>query len=222
MTAGLFPVPSKRFIPKVYQDDPDVDVLTDEIDKQLIDWYNDIIRIKRYYRPDECPTQFLPELGALLEAGILASDTEFIQRIKIANAVAVHKKRTLFNASVKPILDALTGFDSEIVNFRDNDQWVLTGDGATPLTAFWGVLGANDIDITFGIQLSGGTLDQGSAGFIFIDLHVGVDTAQFTESEIEDIVLQIEDEQTPAYMIVILGYRNSTGQFVIYDGGIIQ
>lgn len=222
MKAGLFPVPSKRFIPKVYEGDSDVDVLTDEIDSQLIDWYNDIINIKRYYRADETPDQFIPELGALLEAGIKAGDDVTTQRIKVATAVENHRKRTLFNAAVKPILDDLTGFDSDIVNFRDNDQWILTGDGNTPPTAFWGVLGANDTDTTFGLQLSGSLIDQGSAGIIFIDLHVGVDTAQFTQSEIEDIVDVIEDEQTPAYMVVILGFIDSTGKFIFYDGGIIS
>ena len=71
-------------------------------------------------------------------------------------------------------------------------------------------------------MLKGGVIGFGMAGVVFIDLHEGVDTAQFTADEIQEIVNQVDGVQTPAYEVVVLGYFNSSGQYIIYENGIIQ
>lgn len=222
MNTSLLPIPFKiHAIPKHYHKDPQTDALSNKADDNLQEWRDDIIGVKKYYREDECPVTLLDELDFLLEAGFQPSDSETTKRQKIRNAILSHKRRSTFNNGLKPLLDSITGFDAEIIDSVNESDWILTGDGNTPLNAFWGVVGVDDLSTDYGVLLNGGSIGIGQAGVVFIDLHQGIDTAQFTQVEIEAIAFQIAD-QIPAYEIIVLGYFDSSGSFIIYDGGIIQ
>jgi len=219
---GIYPKPVIDFIPKIFRNDKLAIKLADKLESIICELEADIRQKENHNRADEIIAGLLDEIGFILSAGLKNQDTELAKRRKIRDAVPGHKNRSTFDKGLKPLLDTLTGFDSVILDFKFNGQWVVTGDGNTPTSAFWSVVGGDGVNDDFGIFIGGGLLDQGVAGIIFINLHDGITTAQFTESEILAIVDEVEGEQDTAFFVIILGYIDGAGEFVTYDGGIIQ
>jgi len=219
----MLPIPFKDFIPKIFRKDPKADSLANKADDHLKEWRKDIFDLLRLIRPDEIPSQYLPELGFLLEAGIKNDDSDKLKRQKIRDAVKGHRFRGTFNLDVKLRLDAITGYSSRILDEDEeeiwgSDDWIMLSDGgATDSlvgTKYWGALGVDGIDDKLGIALTGGDEVWVKVN-VYIDLHEGVTTPVLTQDIIDKCVLEMQDV-APAYFNVYLGYVDSLDRFQLY------
>lgn len=205
-------------IPEIYKriQQDSLDALVTKADEHITDWENDVKQIAWLLDPVRAPTKFLNELGNLVNAGILAGDSDSVKRSKIATAVESHRHRGSFVFDAKPKIDAIAGGDSSIYMVIGTDEWIIVGDGSTPTAFYWAALGVDDVDADLGITISGQEeTDLTIAGNIAID----IDNSGLTADEVEQIKLALADV-VPAYYQVLIGYV-SAGMFVIYPNGII-
>ena len=120
------------------------------------------------------------------------------------------------------MIDNITGLDAVLLKVVGNDDWIITGDGLTPSTFFWGTMGADGIDDELGLSLVGEGTEIEIQGNIFINAHDGITVATLTAAQVDQIVSELENEVAPAYFIINIGYIDTTGAFVTYAGGIIK
>ena len=129
----------------------------------------------------------------------------------------VARIRRILDEEVRPAV-ARDGGDLE----PGEDDWILVGDGLTPAAFYWAALGVDNIDLDLGIALIGEGTEVEVAGNIFINAHDGITVATLTADQVTQIVQELQDDVVPAYYIVNIGYVNTSGQFIIYSGGIIS
>ena len=205
------PIPFDEHIPKLYLKDGKRTALGNKADSHLEAWQKDVLDIETFKDASRCPSGFLEELGYLLSAGIVLGDDERRKREKILEAIEGHKNRGLWIADAKPRIDGIAGGDSQIIKSVGVDDWILVGDGTTPVTHYWATLGVDGIDDDLGLFLIGAMTEVGVAGNIYID----VDNDSLTQAEIDQIVFELTDI-VPAYFRVYLGYIDGTGAWVDY------
>ena len=212
----MLPTPFEKFIPKIYRRDSGLVAMSDKADTHISDWKADILRIASFIDPARIPNNLLVEVGDMLSAGIGAEDSDRIKREKIVNAVVGHKQRGLWVEDVKPKVDAVAGGDAQLFPVVGQDDFILVGDGNTPSTHFWSILGGDGAATDYGIRLVGEGEENVLKGVILID----VDNSLLFAAEVDQIRLTIEDS-VPAYYIVKLGYIES-GLFIEYIEGQID
>lgn len=155
--------------------------------------------------------RFIDELAYLVGANIIDSDTERTKRIKTMTAIQGHKRRGSFADDAKPKIDAVAGGDSEILKSSGGSEWILVGDGGTPVDYYWASIGADGIDDGYGLDLMGAGDEVEVAGNIYIN----VDNDSLSLDDQELIRLSLLD-LVPAYCYVHIGYINGTDQFHEY------
>jgi hypothetical protein len=207
------PIPFKRYIPRLYWDDPNSDILADKADAHLEEWKLDICRLSWLYQPERCPSELLNELGAWMNAGIAPGDSDDSKRKKILTAVQGHKRRGSWTQDVKPKIDTVAGGDSSLLSSPSNNgDWILLGGTEYPETYYWATMAGDGTDDSLGLVLIGSALELGVAGNIYID----VDNASLTPAEVAEIVFTLELDIVPAYYKVHIGYIDGGGAFVEY------
>ena len=220
---SLFPTPSLNYFPKSYRDNPSdgITALSSALDYQINGLETEILQLAWLKQIEKCPSQFLDEFGYLFSAGLLNSDSDRTKRQKIKSAIMTQKRRGSWVDNAKPVIDAITGYSSAIFNTGDQDDWILTGDGVIEGSTDWAILGGNGT-APYGMSLIGLGSEVEIPGNIYINLHQGIYIAVLTAEQIYQIVVNIKTDIVPAYMIIYLGYVDSTGIFQVYSGGILN
>lgn len=208
----MLPIPFEKYIPEYFKRDEKLISFANKVDYWLESFKVDTLCINDMVDPVKIRNNLLIELGYLLDAGINQLDSDRVKRQKITTAVKGHKKRGTWADDAKPKIDAIAGGDSKIISGVGGDDWILTGDGETPLSYYWAVMGADGIDLEQGISLIGDGAEIEIPGNIFID----VDNESLTEEQVNDIVLELENDVVPAYYRVIIGYVDGAGGFNTY------
>jgi len=214
-----------NYIPKFLKDNIDESgqALVTYMDAFQEEFYDYIREMYFFKDPLRCPTLLLDELGYWLAAGLNQTDSEATKREKIYYAVMNHKKRGTWEDDVKIRIDAITGYSATIFPSGDNDDAILLGQEATDPDYYWMTLQDNSgTDDEWGWWLVGDFTEYVVAGNVYIDCHEGVYTPVLTSDQIDQIVAEIETDVVPAYYAVYLGYINTSGQFVVYAGGVIS
>lgn len=221
----MLPLPIENYIPKLLTDNIDDrgQAFIDKINSLIINILDDIMEMQYFKLPERCPSVFIDELGYLLNAGIINTDTDRIKRNKIKNAVRSHRNRGLWQDDAKLRIDNITGYSAKIFRSIDSDDSILMAKQAADPDRYWMTLSAKDgSDDNLGIWLIGDFTEYVIAGNISIDCHDGIHTAVLTAAQIFQIKVEIQDDVVPAYCAVYLGYVNASGQFIVYSGGIIN
>lgn len=218
----MLPLPFINYIPKLFRDNQTAETtaLCDKADDNIEEWLEDAKNLQYLLDVERCPSNFLTVLGDYLSAGIKSRDSETTKRQKIYKAIVTHKYRSTWVYSAKLIIDAITGYDAAIYTASDSDDWIMTGDGIIEVGTSWALL-YDGVTDPYGFSLIGAGTEIEIQGNIYIDCHDGVIGSTLTADQIADIVENIETDIVPAYMIIYLGYINSSGQFVVYAGGTI-
>lgn len=219
---SLLPIPSINFFPSGYdKTDPKLTALSDKIDSIFTAIENETFQLAWLKQPEKCPAKYLDELGYMYNAGLLQSDSDRTKRQKISSAIASHKIRGSWVNHAKIIIDAITGYSAVIFRGADADDFILCGDGVLEAGTDWAILGGDGTS-PYGFSLIGSGSEVEIPGNIYINLHPGIYTAVLSSDQIAQIVLNIAMDIVPAYMIVYLGYLDSTGSFIVYSGGTIS
>ncbi len=211
----MLPIPFERFIPKIYRRSSTLIALADKADQQIQSLNDEIISVSTFIDPVRIPALVIDEMGFLLNAGFLGSDSIIIRRRKLANAIQGHKNRGTWNDDAKLRVDAFVGGDSQLISadVLTSDDSIVMGGVATEPDTYWSIFGADGVDLLQGIAVIGGGDEVVLPGVIQID----VDSSTLTTDEVERLKLELEDI-APAYFRVFLGYL-SAGVFVPYPNG---
>ena len=213
----MLPVPFKKYVPKLFKDDPKTDTLSNKADVHLTLWKNDVLGMKRFVRADECDASHVSELGFLLRAGIKENDSDLVKRGKVINAIPNHKKRGLWTNELKTIIDAVTGYSAVFYVEANRSDWIMVGE-SYQATDYVGSLGVDAVpDLNLGLHLYGSADEESEAGNIFINLHNGTTTAVLTYVQVKAVYEAINDYIQFSYLRIFIGYVNSSGQFIKYD-----
>ena len=216
-----------QLLPKIFVDagQDETLALISEFDSQFGEIEDFINGLNLLFEPDLCPAKFLRTLGNMLSANISDSEPEASRRRKIYSAIKYHKIRGSWNLHVKPLIDGITGYNSQIYSTPDSDDWILYGGDSTvdDDTKSWGCFGCSNGVDPLGFMLVGAGTEVEIQGNIYIDMHQGVYGQTLTAAQITEIRSQIEYEIVPAYMIVNLCYFTALGgSLTIYPNGTIQ
>lgn len=222
----MVPYPIDKHIPKILKEYMTTkgQAFVDKHNEYLLAW---IEELKEMYflnkLPERVPVQFLSELSALLNAGVLQTDSETTKRKKLYYAISTHKKRGTWEDDAKIRMDNITGYSASIFTVQNSDDSIEMGQIASEdATFYWSTEQGNDgSDDELGTWEVGDFTEYVVAGNIYIDCHEGVTTAVLSASIITQLVTELSSDIVPAYMAVYLGYVNATGQFIVYSGGII-
>jgi len=195
-----------KLMPKLLIDNLNTDgqALIDKINSYIASWKNELLIINYWNDPVICPDVQLDDLGFLLAAEILSSDTPRQKRVKIWNAIQGHRKRSLWEEDIKIRIDAVTGLNAVLYSNINNDDWIMGGDGNIPSGYYWGTMGVDGVDLNLGLALLGTGLEYQIKGNIYIDLGATVTSAvlDLIEINIQNII--------PAYIVIVLGYTVGT------------
>lgn len=122
MNRDLLPIPFLDNVPSVMRKEIlqegsiDGKAFCDYMD-EFISSCDDLVRsFGHILSAERCPVQFLEELGYLLNAGIVPTDTESSKRNKIYSAVSSRLNPGSFENYIKALIDGATGFSSSIWN----------------------------------------------------------------------------------------------------------
>jgi phage tail-like protein len=222
----MLPVPSIEYIPSIFKKNisPELLAMTNKMDEHWLEWLKGILDLANLTDVSKCPYNFLDILGNYVAANILPNDDETNKRQKIANAIMMHKFRSTWGNDISILISIITGYTPAIFRPFDKHDWVLLG--RESINEYSGsmqdfaILGTG-MDYVESISLLGGviTTQENVWGVIYINLHPGIDTPILSESVIQQIINNIKLDNIPAYFIINLGYTDSDGEFVVYDGG---
>jgi hypothetical protein len=191
-----------------------------KLDSIIQSIFDDVLNITNLFDIVKCPVMFLDQLGYMINAGILQTDSETTKRIKIKTAIASHKKRGSWKYHVKSIIDSITLYSAVIFRGFDSDDWIQCGDGILEVGTDWAVLGGDGTS-PYGMSLIGEGTEIEIQGNIYIDCHDGVHVSTLTANQIQQIRDNISIDIVPAYMRIYLGYVDLIGSFVVYPNGVI-
>lgn len=205
----------KDKVPKLMKDDATADAMLAKADTHIVDWIADIKSIQNINTIEETRSEHLSELGFLLAAGINPGDSDKVQRTKILNAIATHKKRVLWLDDIKIRIDALTGLNSDIVTelIEDPYDWIWYDHGTdSPPNGIWG----DDTDS----MLWGGSGSLATIpGHVFIDF--GGTVSDPTAATIAKVIEELDIDGSPAYFRISFVYDSGGGVYVVYPNGVI-
>jgi hypothetical protein len=222
----LLPLPIEKFVPEILKktlnDSDSGTAFVNKIDEVYEDIILEILEMYWFKLVERCPKNLLNELGYFLASGIKSTDTERNIRVKIKNSVRNHKNRGLWEEDAQIKIENITGYIAGLYTSVNNDDCIEMGytleEHSSGIdTYYWSTENGYD-----GLDDELGTLEVGSgleivvAGNIAIDCHVGIYTPVLSANVIEQIVAEIEEDVTPAYMRVMLGYIDTSGQFQVY------
>jgi len=202
-------LPFEKYIPKVLQENLDNygQAFIDYVDNLFTLVKKETTDLKYFYTVELIPDVFLDTIGNQFAAGILSSDTEKQKRIKILNAIAGHKKRSLWEDDIKIRIDSITGLDASLYTVIGDDDSIFTGDGLTPAAFYWSTMGCDGVDDDLGEALIGDGTEVNISGNIYIDL--GGNVSSDILDQIEENISTI-NKLIPAYFIIYLGYISGT------------
>ena len=212
----------KKYLPQIFSWDYKFNILANKMQTHINNLKTLILGMKSFPRPDECPSNVIPELSFLLSAGVVQNDSDLTARTKVVNAVKAQQSRGTFTYDVKLVIDAITGYNSQIwrssSGAADSLDWImLSGNEASSILASHrGSMASGNSDSSFGLKLIGTGLEPEVAGNIFINCHYGVNTAVLTTPIVNQLIAALRNDELPCYFIVNLGYVNSSNQFIIY------
>ncbi len=214
----MLPIPFEKFIPRMFRRDANLTALSDKADTHLEEWKADILDFKQFPDPLSIRSGLVDDLGELVAAELLDTDSDTIKRGKIAKAVEGHKVRGTFAFDIKLKIDTIVGGDSSIVTGIGLDDWVMSGDGINPPAgSFWAGMGGDGVlTDDYGIRLVGNGSESVVPGIVEID----VDDNALSAAVVLQIVESIENS-VAAYMRVFLG-AFTAGVFVRYANGQIH
>ena len=220
----MLPVTIKDTIPKLHRDSlgSSGNAFVNKFDSILTSLKSDIKRLGHLRNLEKIEPALINELGFLLAAGFKQTDTIQLKRQKLETAVRTHKIRGRFSVHVKILIDNITGLDAVIIKSIGTDDWIMTGDGTTPASFFWGTMGGDGIDNNLGLALIGAGTEIEIQGNIFINAHDGITVSTLTTAQVDQIVSELKDDIAPPYFVVHIGFINSIGIFEDYPGGVIQ
>jgi hypothetical protein len=208
----VLPVPFFDSLPRAFQDlrEGSAVALADKMDELLLEWKRDAVEVGNLYDPERCPAKLLDSLGLFLQAGIAEGDVELTKRKKIRSAIESHKKRSVWEGSAKPLVDAVTGGDAVLLGGLGSGEWIITGDGTFPASSDTGVL-SGDGELEAGLIILGTGDEPEVKGNVYIDTRV----SGLTSEQVQQVVLSLSDV-APAYFRIHIGYTDGSGQFVEY------
>lgn len=186
--------------------------LIDFIDNFMIEILDSILGIWYFSQPEQTAQITIEHWEQYLNIVNRSSKTIRQKRQQIQSAVAGHKKRGLWQDSVKIIIDIIAGGDSQILSDGTGSDWILTGDGRTPDTYYWATFGVDGIDEELGMDFIGEGTEVEIAGNIYID----VDNNALTTEQISQLVAELSTDVAPAYYRLFLGYINISDEFITY------
>lgn len=220
----MLPSTIQDTIPKLHKDNlgSSGNAFVNKFDSILSDLKNDVKRFSFLRNLEKIEPEFIDELNFLLAAGFKQTDTIQLKRQKLESAIRTHKKRGRWSVHVKILIDNITGLDAVLLKAIGNDDWIMTGDGTTPASFFWGTMGGDGIDDDLGLALVGAGTEIEFQGNIFINAHDGITVATLTTEQVDQIVNDLKDDIAPAYFVVHIGFVNTDGVFEDYPGGVIQ
>jgi hypothetical protein len=207
-----FTVPAAQHMLQAYDDKAWV-ALAAAIDAAVGGVQSDLVELQYIYVPERTPAQLLDDLGAMMAAGMKATDSVVTKRRKLATAVQGHKRRSTWLYSLKPAIDAVTGFSSSIYMDLFSNWPVRVGDAERLLSGYpWYLRGDG--------AAYGGTVRVGSGleAIVAGNVYVDVGTSGLTAEQVAQVVAQVKDDIVPAYFRVFLGYTTA-GAFTQYAGG---
>lgn len=204
-----------KYIPLFYNRDSKLQSFVDVHNSLINSVLTEIIDLSYLRDPARIPQAILKEVGNLLSAGILPSDSERTKRQKIYNAIQTHKYRGTWANDVKITIDSIVGGDSKLFGGFDNSDFILMAGESIDPDYYWATLGVDGIDLDLGIDLVSGESETVITGVFEID----VDSNSLTSEEVENLKFALIDK-IPVYFIVFLGYDN--GGFVQYPNGRIN
>lgn len=225
MENTLLPLPFEDFIPELLKRNinDDGQAFIDKIDSLLEEIAEEVLEMQYFKLPERCISSFLEELGYMLNAGIVNTDDDVTKRRKIITAIQTHKNRGTWEDDAKQRIDAITGYSAAVFKITDSDDSIEQSGLISEPDYYWSTEGSPGIsDDNLGTWEVGLGTETVIAGNIYIDCHEGIYTAVLTSDQIEQIVFDLETDVAPAYMILYLGYINTSGQFIKYTGGIIS
>ena len=215
MNWGL-PIPSSLYFPKAFHSSAALSALQAKIDYWLALWETGAQAVLYMTDIARCPSIFLPELGYLLQAGIVAADSDQAMRIKIATAIAAHQEHGTWLYDVEPKIFGITGIVPVLFGGQYIDWWIRSGNSMYPLTSYWAIRGGNnDPNLT-------GMIREGSGNEEIIGCVVRVDlgSSGLSAAQIAAIVASIINS-VPTYFRAFLGWT-AAGVFTPYAGGQIN
>lgn len=204
----MLPIPARQYIPKAYRDTPALKALAAKMDKSFEQLKDDATEAGQFINIDRVPSVALNALGNMLEAGLLRSDTERTKRQKIEAAIASHKNRGTWKFDVKPKIDIIAGGNAKLITGIGSEEWIVVGDGLTPDSYDWALLGGNGED-EWGLAVLGGSTEPEVLGNVYID----TDDPGITSDQLDNIELSIADS-IPAYFRIVLTWK---GYAEIFD-----
>ena len=202
-------LPFEKYIPKVLQENLDNygQAFIDYVDNLFTLVKKETTDLKYFYTVELIPDIFLDTIGNQFAAGILSSDTEKQKRIKILNAIAGHKKRSLWEDDIKIRIDSITGLNASLYTVIGDDDSIFTGDGLTPAAFYWSTMGCDGVDDDLGEALIGDGTEVNISGNIYIDL--GGNVSSDILDQIEENI-SIVNKLIPSYFVIYLGYTSGT------------
>jgi len=212
-----FPIPSKNYFPKPFQDYNDAGfvALTNKIDSILTGIQSDMVNFRNLRRVEKMSRPFLEAMGYMLTANILLADTDVQAARKVYGALKQRKFKASWLSDVKPKIDIVTGASAIVYSPLTEPDWIVMCGLATDPPNWWGVIGTDGTDANQGLDIVADGTESEVAGNVYID--VGIST--LTAAQITQIVLSIAPS-TPCFFRIYLGYTVGTN-FVLYAGGVV-
>ena len=220
----MLPIPFGDHIPILLKQNIDTkgQAFIDKVDSLLIEIRDEILEMQYLKVPFRMPAAFLNELGEYLSAGLNNSDSDSEKRKKISEAVLSHKSRGSWNDDAKLRINAITGYSAVLYTNTDPEDSIEMGGLDTEEDVYWSTERGDDtIDTSLGTWEIGFMTEYVVAGNVYINCHDGVTTPVLTQSQVDQIVLELDDDIVPAYFRAYIGYVDGSGDFVTYTGGVI-
>lgn len=215
----MLPIPHRDYVPRLHRNSSDMIALAERMDSITQTTFDEARGLQYLYSIERCPSTLLDTLGNFVSADILPGDTDRVKRQKIANAIQNHRQRGTWTGDVKVRLDIITGQDAALVEVEVTGDWILFGAQATDPDNDESVLGFDNVNLDFGLDLLGDFTELNIPGNIVINLHQNSTTQLFTPEQIAEFVAEITDPEVgfnPAYYRLILGWVDASGEFNLY------
>ena len=189
-----------KLIPKLWQQDLKAINLANKIDTSVDGWKTDTLGLKRFTRPDECPSWAVEELNEYLNAGAQASEADSIRRKKVAVAIASHKYRGTWVYDLKNRIEAITAQTAVLFYDTYNPAYLMRGSTADETNDYMASMGIDCVDYNLGIWMMGDMEEFAIPGNIYIDLGAGISAATLL------LVVDEIERDNFAYYYIYLGY----------------
>lgn len=217
----MLPLPVRRYISRILikNETPAVTNLIYRMQNHLQSWRQEVLDLRFLNNPVRVNKNFIDELGALVAAPIRPGDTERTKRQKVAYAVRNHKKFGSWKDQIKLRIDAITGYDSELIESIDSGDWLLLGYESDDPDKYWATMGMDGIDDGLGIDLIGDFDELQIPGNIYINLQKGITTPVISPEILDKLISDLSDPDTGfavAYYKFFFGYIDAVGSFIIY------